>query len=256
MRCPGRFPREMPAPAPDFSRSRSVPDGGGTVRAVSTPPAWASLDLETMAELVVTSEGVRTQHVSLQKDRTTLGRRLTNDIALADLSVSGVHCVFERLGPTEVWLKDLGSTNGTFINGEKIQQHRLVDQDLISIGTYRVRFLSEPLPDEVGQTAPMRLEELGAPGSAGALQARVQVLSGDAAGREVMLVKTVTTFGRPGDAVVAVYHRRFGYYVALVDAGGQPALHNGSAIGPEARLLADQDVLELADSKLLFILGS
>ena len=209
-----------------------------------------------MAELVVTSEGVQTQHVSLQKERTTLGRRLTNDIALADLSVSGVHCVFGRLGPAEVWLKDLGSTNGTFINGEKIQQHRLIDQDLISIGTYRIRFISESLPEEVSQTAPMRLDELGAPGTAGALQARVRVLAGDAEGREVVLVKTVTTFGHPGDAVVAIYHRRFGYYVALVDAGGRPALHNEVVIGPEARLLADQDVLELADSKLLFILGS
>ena len=208
-----------------------------------------------MAELVVTSEGLQTQHVNLQKDRTTLGRRHTNDVALADLSVSGVHCVFERLGPSEVWLKDMGSTNGTFINGERVQRHRLADQDLISIGTYRVRFLSEPVPDEVSQTAPMRLEELGAPGTTGALQARLRVIAGDAAGREVPLVKTVTTFGKSGEAVVAIYHRRNGYFVALADAGEQEALHNGRPIVSDARPLADQDLLEIGDSRLLFILG-
>jgi hypothetical protein len=49
-----------------------------------------------MAELVVSSDGVETQHVHLIKDRTTLGRRHHNDVALSDLSVSGMHCVFER----------------------------------------------------------------------------------------------------------------------------------------------------------------
>ena len=85
--------------------------------------------------------------------------------------------------------------------------------------------------------------------------ASLRVLEGVAQGRDVPLVKTVTTFGKPGDAVVAVYHRRHGYYVALVEAGEQPALHNGQPIGTDAAPLADQDVLELGDSRLLFILG-
>ena len=101
----------------------------------------------------------------------------------------------------------------------------------------------------------MRLEALGAPGRAGAQKASLRVLEGVAQGRDVPLVKTVTTFGKPGDAVVAVYHRRHGYFVALVEAGEQPALHNGQPIGTDAAPLADQDVLELGDSRLLFILG-
>jgi hypothetical protein len=101
----------------------------------------------------------------------------------------------------------------------------------------------------------MRLEALGAPGSAGAQKASLRVLEGAAQGRDVPLVKTVTTFGKPGDAVVAVYHRRHGYFVALVEAGEQPALHNGQPIGTDAAPLADQDILELGDSRLLFILG-
>ncbi|MBK9198312.1 FHA domain-containing protein [Candidatus Skiveiella danica] len=208
-----------------------------------------------MAELVVSSDGVETQHVHLMKDRTTLGRRHHNDVALSDLSVSGMHCVFERGDSGAIWLMDVGSTNGTYVNGERIQRRQLEDQDVVTVGIYSIRFLLQPPVAVAGQTSPMRLEALGAPGRAGAQKASLRVLEGVAQGRDVPLVKTVTTFGKPGDAVVAVYHRRHGYYVALVEAGEQPALHNGQPIGTDAAPLADQDILELGDSRLLFILG-
>ena len=92
-----------------------------------------------MAELVISSDGVETQHVHLLKDRTTLGRRHHNDIALADLSVSGMHCVFERLAGV-IWLTDVGSTNGTFVNGERIASTRLIDGDQIAIGRTAITF--------------------------------------------------------------------------------------------------------------------
>ncbi len=205
-----------------------------------------------MAELVVSSDGVETQHVHLLKDRTTVGRRHHNDVALSDLSVSGMHCVLERQDG-DVWLTDVGSTNGTFVNGERIQRQCLRHADVISIGTYSVRFLSEAPQPEARNTAPVRLEELGAPGSAGARKARVMVLEGPAGGQELPLVKTVTTFGKPGDAVVGIYHRRHGYYTSLVEAGDKEALHNGQPIGADARQLADQDIIELGDSRLLFV---
>ena len=208
-----------------------------------------------MAELVVSSDGVETQHVHLIKDRTTLGRRHHNDVALSDLSVSGMHCVFERERSGAIWLTDVGSTNGTYVNGERIQRRQLEDQDVVTVGIYSIRFLLQPPVAVAGQTSPMRLEALGAPGRAGAQKASLRVLEGVAQGRDVPLVKTVTTFGKPGDAVVAVYHRRHGYFVALVEAGEQPALHNGQPVGTDAAPLADQDILELGDSRLLFILG-
>jgi hypothetical protein len=209
-----------------------------------------------MAELVVTMDGVETHHVQLKKHRTSLGRKSQNDIVLTDLSVSGLHCVFEREGSDEVWIQDLDSTNGTYVNDERVyQRHSLDDQDVISIGVYVIRYAERQAPAEVGLTAPMRLEDLGAPGSDGARQARLQVLEGYSSGLEIPLIKTVTTFGRPGDAVVAIYHRRHGYFIALVEGGDRPAFHNGQAIGADARLLADQDIVELTGSKILFRLG-
>ena len=79
--------------------------------------------------------------------------------------------------------------------------------------------------------------------------------SGSPAARSPSRPATAPRQVRPGDAVVAVYLRRHCYFVALVEAGEQPALHNGQPIGTDAAPLADQDVLELGDSRLLFILG-
>jgi hypothetical protein len=208
-----------------------------------------------MAELVVSINGVETQNVHLHKGRTTLGRRNHNDVALADLSVSGFHCVFEQDGQAQVWVQDMGSTNGTFINGQRVTRQLLNDQDVIVIGIYNAQFLGAPRAAESGNTAPMKLEQMGVPGTAGALHASVQVVSGPSAGRSVPLVKTVTTFGKPGEAVLVISHRRNGYYAALVEGGDQPAFVNGKSIGAEAIPLADQDVLELAESRMLFVLG-
>jgi hypothetical protein len=67
------------------------------------------------------------------------------------------------------------------------------------------------------------------------------------------VVKAVTTFGKPGVAVVAISHRRNGYFVALMEGTLTPTL-NGLPIGANAQLLSNLDVLELAGSKLLLLL--
>ena len=92
-----------------------------------------------MAELVISSDGVETQHVHLLKDRTTLGRRHHNDIALADLSVSGMHCVFERLAGV-IWLTDVGSTNGTFVNEKPVTEAQLKLDSRLRIGETIFRY--------------------------------------------------------------------------------------------------------------------
>ncbi|MBE2264399.1 MAG: FHA domain-containing protein [Burkholderiaceae bacterium] len=208
-----------------------------------------------MPDLVISNDGVEMQQVHLRAGRTSLGRRVHNDIVLTDLSVSGLHCEFEMLGPSEVWVTDVGSTNGTFIGGQRIRRQLLRDQDVLFIGIYNVQYLGERLTAEAGQTSPMKLEALGAAGTAGAMQARLKVLAGPAAGREVPLVKTVTTFGTPATAVVAITHRRNGYYIAVTDGAREPALLNGEPLSAEARALADEDVVQLGDTRIKFMLG-
>jgi hypothetical protein len=89
----------------------------------------------------------------------------------------------------------------------------------------------------------------------GAMLASLKLLTGSSAGLELPVSKAVSTFGQPGVALIAIAHRRQGYYVSCMEAQQQPKL-NGMAITDEPVLLADRDVIELAGSALEFLLKS
>ena len=212
-----------------------------------------------MPQLIASVEGVEIKHLYLQKDRTTLGRKPHNDIVFNNMVVSGEHCVFELRGIADVYVEDLRSTNGTYINGHMIKSRQLLrDHDHIAIGKFRILFLTaseherEP-HHEHEETMTMSLDSLGFPGTTGVMQASLKVLAGSSTGLEMPVVKAVTTFGRPGVAVVAISHRRDGYYVVHVE-GDKPATLNGKPIGAEAIPLGDHDVMELAGTAMEFLL--
>lgn len=86
--------------------------------------------------------------------------------------------------------------------------------------------------------------------------AKVQVLNGSFAGREITLNKALTTLGRPGTQVVAITRRADGYHLVQVENvsdKNQPKL-NGQDLGPQARKLADNDVIEIIGIKMGFFL--
>ncbi|MEP6824646.1 MAG: FHA domain-containing protein [Ramlibacter sp.] len=207
-----------------------------------------------MPQLIASIEGVEIKKIFLQKDATSLGRRNDNDIVLEDMAVSGRHCVFELKGLADVFVEDLNSTNGTFVNNKKVRRQHLQDGDVLAIGAFRLQFLSasEEPSSVFGETSAMRLEPDGTPARESTMiHASFQVQSGSSAGLEVPVMKAVTTFGKPGVAVVAVSHRRTGFYVACMDATVRPTL-NGAPIGYDAVQLSAGDVLELAGTKMKF----
>jgi pSer/pThr/pTyr-binding forkhead associated (FHA) protein len=87
--------------------------------------------------------------------------------------------------------------------------------------------------------------------------AKLQVLSGTFAGRELLLTKALTTLGRPGVQVAAITRRAEGYYIVHVESGEKDnyPLVNGMSIGPQARSLHDNDVIQLAGVKMGFFLS-
>jgi hypothetical protein len=88
-------------------------------------------------------------------------------------------------------------------------------------------------------------------------KAKLQVLSGAFAGRELELTKALTTLGRPGVQVAAITRRSEGYFIVHVDSdtSNNPPLVNGAPIGEQARKLADNDVIQLAGVKMGFFEG-
>lgn len=227
-----------------------------------------------MAKMIVSIDGVVIKDVQLTKERTTLGRRPYNDIVIDNLAVSGEHAVFRMLG-MDVFIEDLNSTNGSYVNGKAVKKQQLRNGDTIEVGKYQLKFSA--LGDSDGLDQPMSLRTASGAGSvvgystgassrpaslAGAASraaqvhlpvsdAAIRVLSGAAVGREVALVKVVTTIGKPGVAVAAITKRPNGFVLAHVEGESMPFV-NGAPIGNEAVQLHNGDMLELAGTRMQF----
>jgi pSer/pThr/pTyr-binding forkhead associated (FHA) protein len=209
-----------------------------------------------MPKMIVSIDGVVIKEVQLTKDRTTLGRRPYNDIVIDNLAVSGEHAVMQMSG-TDVFLEDLNSTNGTYVNGKAIKKQQLQNGDTVEIGKYKIKFVHDGASDNYEKTMVINsgavVQPPAAPEPAPAVaNAAIKVMSGAAVGREVPLVKVVTTIGKPGVAVAAITRRPHGYVVALVEGATRPTI-NGSPIGTEAINLRHGDMLELAGTQMQFI---
>ena len=95
-----------------------------------------------MGKLVVSLDGVVIKEVQLTKDKTSLGRRPYNDIVIDNLAVSGEHAVLQMVG-SDVFIEDLNSTNGTYINGRAVKKQLLQNNDTVEIGKYKIKFIGE-----------------------------------------------------------------------------------------------------------------
>jgi pSer/pThr/pTyr-binding forkhead associated (FHA) protein len=216
-----------------------------------------------MGKLVVSLDGVVIKEVQITKDKTTLGRRPYNDIVIDNLAVSGEHAVLQMLG-NDVFIEDLNSTNGTYINGKAIKKQLLAHNDTVEIGKYKIKYLVEDSGDYEktmvmrhgaggGAAAPFQPAHIGAvPASPGAAAASIKVLSGAAAGRAVTLTKVVTTVGKPGVQVASITKRPAGYVLAHVE-GVQRPLINGVPLSGETAPLNNGDLIELAGTQMQFI---
>jgi pSer/pThr/pTyr-binding forkhead associated (FHA) protein len=216
-----------------------------------------------MPKMIVSIDGVVIKEVQVTKERTTLGRRPYNDIVIDNLAVSGEHAVFHMQGE-EVEVEDLGSTNGTYVNGKAAKRQPLRNGDTIEVGKYKIRFHSDEEAGGFEKTMifkpgmvlpPAMPRPAAAPAAAAApLPAVIKVLSGAAAGREVALTKVVTTIGKPGLAVASITRRNNGFVLAHVEGPDMP-LHNGQRIGGTPVPLHNGDRLELAGTEMQFVQG-
>ena len=95
-----------------------------------------------MVKLVILSQGLTGQAHELKVDRTTIGRVEDNTFSITDPSVSSHHCEVLLRG-TEVVVRDLNSTNGSFINGEKITEAPLKPGQILRLGQIELRLESD-----------------------------------------------------------------------------------------------------------------
>ena len=221
-----------------------------------------------MGKLVVSLDGVVIKEVQITKDKTTLGRRPYNDIVIDNLAVSGEHAVLQMVG-ADVFIEDLNSTNGTYINGKAVKKQLLTHNDTVEIGKYKIKYLVEDGTDYEKTmimkpgTMPQATSSGYSPtvgfGASGfgnlgtaTTPASIKVLNGAAAGREVMLSKVVTTVGKPGVQVASITKRPGGYVLAHVEGALRPTVNGNPLIG-ETVHLKNGDVIELAGTQMQFV---
>src|SRR5688572_32867888 len=107
-----------------------------------------------MSKLILSLDGSVIREVPLDKERVTIGRKPQNDIQIENLAVSGEHARVVTI-LKDSFLEDLGSTNGTLVNGNPVKKHILQNNDIIEIGRYRLKFVMEALPEQAQEQASM-----------------------------------------------------------------------------------------------------
>ncbi|MBI4996052.1 MAG: FHA domain-containing protein [Rhodocyclales bacterium] len=236
-----------------------------------------------MAKVILSVEGVTVKEIPLARERTTIGRKPNNDIRIDNLAISGDHAAIITM-LNDSFLEDLDSTNGTYVNGRPVKKHFLQDGDVIELAKYRLKYVKEASenagadaektmvlrqeavrhaleqPMDVAPVAPAEPAEPQLPMTASAKLrgqlpvASIQLLSGNNAGREVDLTKTLTTLGKPGVMVAAIARRPLGYFITHVE-GPQPPIVGGRMLeANKPYALMDHDIIELGGIKMEFFL--
>lgn len=273
-----------------------------------------------MAKLILSLEGSMIREVPLDKERIMIGRKPSNEIQIENLAVSGEHaCIVTILNDS--FLEDMGSTNGTLVNGNPIKKHILQNNDVIEIGKYKLKYVAETPAGHAGEDFEKTMILRAPPKAAAAAPAKpanepapppkpstppptprsmppaakpaapaatalapsvappaaptpvpvavapaavapakpadaqplaaVQILTGPSAGKELDLVKNLTTLGKPGLQVAVITRRPQGYFITHVEGAKFPVI-NGKMIDAQAQPLQDHDVIELAGVKMEF----
>src|SRR5512135_530616 len=95
-----------------------------------------------MAKLILSVDGQVLKEYTLSKERTLIGRKPHNDIQIDNLAVSGEHAAIITI-LNDSFIEDLGSTNGTMVNGKPIKKHFLQNNDVVEIGKHKPKYFND-----------------------------------------------------------------------------------------------------------------
>lgn len=234
-----------------------------------------------MAKLVLSINGAIQGEYELDREKLVIGRKPTNDVQIDNLSVSGKHCMVITI-LDDSFLEDLGSTNGTYVNGKLVKKHALKNGDVISIGKHELKYVNEDASDDdedefektmiikpgsaTAAVAAVRAAEQAGAGAvsgtagknspSGMPLGRLAVLNGPIAGKELELSKALITLGKPGAQVAVISRRPQGYFLTHIESkDGRFPVVNGGEITPKAHQLKDGDLIEIANIKMEFSLS-
>ena len=218
-----------------------------------------------MAKLIMTLDGAIIREFMIDKDSISIGRKHGNDIQLNDLTVSGRHALITSLEDA-TYIDDLGSTNGTLLNGARIAKSVLTHGDIIQVGNYQFTFFAdeeaeyEPtmfLRAEIEDTQIMETNPPKASDAKGEPLAGVKILNGPLKNKVLELRKPFNTLGFNGVKMAMIARTMQGYTLTSIKSNKMRRANdipnvNGQQVGDDAVMLKSNDVIELAGTQMEF----
>lgn len=210
-----------------------------------------------MGKLVIKSRGNKVADVVLKLGEMTIGRSPACDIVLSnDKSVSNKHAAIKTVG-RQLTLVDLDSTNGTFIDTERVTKHELRHGEIIVIGEHELIYRDDVALEASTfgsrpATSAALAEDAQEKTKIIAAFAQLHALEGKDKGKRVPLVKEETVLDNPGKNPARIYRTPDGYVLSAQLGPGEPRL-NDKPVQPGGQLLASGDIIEITGAKYQFV---
>ncbi len=229
-------------------------------------------------------DAVITENI-LDQEETTIGRKPENTIHVDNLAVSGKHARVLKIG-NKCILEDLGSTNGTIVNGKLITKHVLTNGDTIVIGKHTLvyvelddmqsskQMMASDIEDSMDKTmilGPQARNDMMPPQKKMEKSATqmplgsIQIIQGPQMGKEFELSSSLTSLGKGdsckikvkgftvGKQAAVITRRPTGYHITHLEGMAKTKV-NGDTLGDEPRTLNDGDTIEIGDTKMEFFI--
>ena len=207
------------------------------------------------AKLILLLNDEKVGDYTLDRESIVIGRRPGSDIQIDNLAVSGAHArVLTIL--KDSFIEDLNSTNGVFVNGQRIKKQVLADGDIVTVGKHQLRYVRDPdaTSDREDRVVDARAL-LREGGRAAPNAARLRLLM-EGKSKQLVLSKALTTIGKPGVQVAAISRKPQGDFITHIDGGDADTsvpIVNGTPIGYRSYLLRHQDVIEIAGVRMEYL---
>lgn len=221
-----------------------------------------------MSKLTLSFKGRVLRVFPLQQGATLIGSDPACPIHIDSLAVEPKHARIEVHGQDAI-LFDTNTQEGTFVNQEKISEHKLKDNDLIRVGKHTLLYsyeevsqldanesstsidihpVMEQLEPQPTEQAPTEPEP-----PAGQKQGWLQILNGQNLGKTLSLNRSMTNLGKPGVATAVITRRHDGYFISHLEGKKSPIVGNNS-IGEHSVKLEDGDTITIGNIKMQFYL--
>ena len=223
-----------------------------------------------MAKLVVSRGGHLLESRFIGDARIVIGRAESADLRLEDATVSKQHAAIEVVGNDHI-LRDLGSANGTLVNGARVERHLLQHGDVVTIREFEIRYVdhksavsgpgdrtmvfqvTDAISEAAAQAALSGLAPAARATSVTLPTGALRIAAGPLEGKKIALDRVVTAVGASGRGRAAILRRPKGIFVACVE---QPAPNvNGAAIGEGWQPLKNDDRVDIAGEQYVVRIG-